>query len=129
MTDSILNSIKEPLGLSADYTPFDQELMMHINSVFSTLTQLGVGPVAGFSINSNTAIWADYLTPDHDKLNDVKTYMYLRVRMIFDVPTSQHAIAAFKEQIKEAEWRLNVTVDSEPLPPLVPIGDSDGSDY
>jgi hypothetical protein len=90
MTDSILDSTKKILNLASDYTVFDQDIILHINSVFSTLNQLGVGPVAGFMIEDNTPVWSDFLEGDL-RLNNVKTYMYLRVRMLFDPPTLGYA--------------------------------------
>lgn len=108
MTDSILDSVKEALGVPVDSTDFDSELTMYINSVLSTLNQLGVGPVGGFMITSNEATWADFLG-DNPKLNDAKTYMTFRVKLMFDAPPTSFALDAIKEQIKETEWRLNVT--------------------
>lgn len=107
MTESILDSVKKVLNLSSDYTPFDQDIIMHINSVFSTLNQLGVGPEAGFMIEDKDAVWSDFLESDL-RLNNVKSYMYLRVRMLFDPPTIGYLIEAMKQQIAEFEWRINV---------------------
>lgn len=106
MTDSILDSTKKTLNLASDYTAFDQDIILHINSVFSTLNQLGVGPKDGFMIEDNVPLWSAFLEGDH-RLNNVKTYMYLRVRMLFDPPTLGYLIDAMKEQIKELEWRIN----------------------
>jgi hypothetical protein len=111
MTDSILDSTKKILNLASDYTVFDQDIILHINSVFSTLNQLGVGPVAGFMIEDNTPVWSDFLEGDL-RLNNVKTYMYLRVRMLFDPPTLGYLIDAMNDQIKELEWRINVQRES-----------------
>lgn len=121
MSDSILDSTKKILGIDADYTVFDLDVITHINSVFTTLTQLGVGPVTGFYIDDSLATWDDYLTPWMN-LNAVKSYMYLRVRLLFDPPATSFHIAALEKQIQELEWRLNVQVDSGPVPgPLVII--------
>jgi hypothetical protein len=122
MSDSILISTKKILGIDADYTAFDLDIITHINSVFTTLTQLGVGPITGFSIEDETASWDDYLTPWMN-LNAVKSYMYLRVRLLFDPPTTSYHIASLKEQVLELEWRLNVQVDSGPVP--TPTGEVD----
>lgn len=111
MTESILDSTKKNLGIAQTDTTFDVDIIMHINSVFSTLEQLGVGPAGGFAIVDETALWSDFLGTDH-RLNQVKTYMYLRVRLIFDPPQSSYAITAMQEQIKEHEWRLNVIMEA-----------------
>lgn len=123
--ESILTSIKTMLGPTAEYTHFDPELIMHINSVFTDLHQLGVGPAEGFFIEDDSAVWTDFI-PDMRKLQSVKTYMYLRVKLIFDNSTlSSSVIASMERQIKEFEWRLNVAVDpvetnSEPFPEPTP---------
>jgi hypothetical protein len=111
MIASILNSTKKVLNLADDYTVFDQDIIMHINSVFSTLNQLGVGPEQGFMIEDEDAVWDDFLEGDL-RLNNVKTYVYLRVRMLFDPPTIGYLIEAMKEQIKELEWRINAQRES-----------------
>lgn len=103
---SILNSIKKNLGIAADYTAFDADILMHINSVFSTLNELGIGPDAGFMIEDDEPTWDAFIGEDL-RLNSVKTYVYLRVRLLFDPPTTSYLIAATQEQIKEFEWRLN----------------------
>jgi hypothetical protein len=111
MTDSILDSTKKTLNLASDYTAFDQDIILHINSVFSTLNQLGIGPAGGFMIADNVPVWSDFLEGDL-RLNNVKTYMYLRVRMLFDPPTLGYLIDAMKAQITELEWRINVQRES-----------------
>lgn len=111
MDDSILTSIKKLLGITEEYTQFDTDIIMHINSVFSTLTQLGVGPAAGFMIEDDGAIWSEYLTPSDPRLNFVKTYIYLKVRLVFDPPQSSAVIDAINRNISELEWRINVAVD------------------
>ena len=105
---SILNSVKKVLGLDLDYTPFDQDVIMHINTAFSTLEQLGVGPPEGFQIEDSSAGWEDFAGEDY-RYNAVKTYICLRVRMIFDPPSTSFAIDAMQKQISELEWRLNIT--------------------
>ena len=111
--ESILTSIKKLLGIAEEYTQFDNDIIMHINSVFMTLTQLGVGPSEGFSIEDDSAYWSDFI-PDFNKLQAVKTYIYLKVRLVFD-PTSlgSATLAAYERQIQELEWRLNVGAESE----------------
>ena len=110
MDDSILDSIKKILGMPPDYDAFDTDLVIHINSVFGTLAQLGVGPAGGFSISDNTTLWKSYLGDSKD-LEMVKSYIALKVRLVFDPPTIGAVMDAMKEQIREYEWRLNVQVD------------------
>lgn len=123
MPDSILKSIKKNLNLAPDYEAFDPDVMMHINSVFSTLNQLGVGPELGFMIEDEDRTWEEFLGND-PRLNHVKTYVYLRVRLLFDPPTTGFHTTAMKEQIQELEWRLNVQREDtqwvDPTPPIVP---------
>lgn len=108
MTDgSILKETKHVLGLGADYTPFDQDVIMHINSIFGILHQLGVGPEEPFYIEDDQATWASFIQGS-TQINMVKTYMYLRVRLLFDPPTTSFAIKAMEDQIREFEFRLNV---------------------
>lgn len=123
MEQSILTSTKKILGISEDYTAFDLDIITHINSVFTTLTQLGVGPVHGFMIEDSEAVWSDF--SDNDlQYNSVKSYVFLRVRQLFDPPTTSYLIAAYERQIQELEWRLNSHreesewVDPNPLPQL-----------
>lgn len=111
VSDSILNSTKKVLGVDPDYKVFDADIVMHINSVFGTLNQLGIGPAAGFTIEDETATWDTFLGDD-PRLNPVKTYVYLRVRLIFDPPQTSFLLDAVKQQIQEAEWRLSVQAES-----------------
>lgn len=105
--DSILDSTKKILGLDPEYDVFDVDIISHINSAFFTLNQLGVGPAEGFMILDNTSTWAWFLDGQIN-LNAVKTYVYLRVRLLFDPPQTSFAISAMEKQIQELEWRLNV---------------------
>lgn len=105
--DSILKTIKKLLGISEDETHFDTDLIIHINSVFSILHQLGVGPDKSFKIEGDTETW-DNFVEDDTNFNDVITYMYLKVRLIFDPPASSAVMSAMERQISELEWRLNV---------------------
>lgn len=116
--DSILDSVKTSLGLPPEYTPFDVEIKLHINSVFSTLWELGVGPEDGFEINDGSETWSDFL-PGEPRLNNIKTYIYLRVRLLYDTPSASTAVAAIQDQIKELEWRINAT--SETIHPPFPL--------
>lgn len=113
MTDSILTSIKKLLGIEENYTHFDADLIMHINSVFSILGQLGVGPESGFSIEGDSETWDQFLSGDPNSagLAMVKSYVYLKVRLLFDPPLSSAAMEAINRQISELEWRLFVAVD------------------
>lgn len=111
MSGSILDKTKKALDIPIDLTVFDEQIIMHINSVFSTLNQLGIGPDHGFEIEDNTATWDLFLGTD-PRLNMVKTYMALRVRLLFDPPTTSFAIAALDEQRKELEWRMSVVRES-----------------
>ena len=105
--DSILTSIKKLLGITEDYEHFDQDIIMHINSVFMILTQMGVGPADGFRIEDDSAIWSDF-TSDLKVLESVKSYIYLKVRLLFDPPTSSSVLDSTNRLINELEWRLNV---------------------
>ena len=110
MEDSILLTIKKLLGLEADYTPFDTDIIVHINSAMMVLRQLGVGPTSGFAISDENTTWDDYLS-DSQMLESVKSYIYLKVKMLFDPPASSSVLDAMKAMIAEYEWRLNVEVD------------------
>lgn len=108
--DSILTSIKKLLGIDEEYTQFDDDIIMHINSVFLNLTQLGVGPPEGFSIEDDAATWEDFIE-DNIQLQAVKSYMYLKVKLLFDPPLSTSVIESMNRMIAELEWRLNVAVE------------------
>lgn len=121
MSSSILNTTKKILGIEAEYTAFDEDIMMHINSVFSTLHQMGIGPLDGFEIDDAVATWDSFINGDR-RLNSVKTYVYLRVRLLFDPPTTSYLINSMKEQVQELEWRINTYREGtswvEPTPRL-----------
>lgn len=110
MDESILDSVKNALGMVNEYRYFDSQILMHINSVFMILQQLGVGPDEGFSISDESSVWSDFLDSS-SSLNLVQSYMYLRVRMLFDPPTNSFLVDSMKQQVQEYEWRLNVAVD------------------
>ena len=118
MTESILATIKQSLGIPQEHEAFDGEILVHLNSAFSTLAQLGVGPAEGFYVTDSTDEWTTFLGTDA-RLNAVKIYLYLRVKMLFDPPDIGFVITAFKQQIEELEWRLNVTVDDD-IPTRIP---------
>lgn len=111
MMDSILTSIKKMLGISEDYEHFDADIIMHINSVLMILAQLGVGPAEGFSIQDKTKMWTDFLGEDSALLDGVRSYVYMKVRLMFDPPTSSAAIESMTRLTNEFEWRLNVSGD------------------
>jgi len=110
METSILKSVKKILGIADDYTAFDFDIITHINTAFSTLTQLGIGPAEGFMIEDEYSDWSEFIGDDN-QYNSIKTYVYLRVRQIFDPPTTSYMVSAFNDQIKELEWRLGVHRD------------------
>ena len=109
--ESILTSIKKLLGIAEEDTNFDQDLIMHINSVFMILTQLGVGPSKGFSIKDENDVWSDFI-PEQSSLEAVKSYVYMKVRLIFDPPLSSAVEDAINRNISELEWRLNVGAEN-----------------
>ena len=110
MEGSILNTIKQLLGIQSDYTAFDTDIVVHINSAFMALNQLGVGPTECFSIDGSGENWAEFVDKSID-LEAVKTYIYLKVRTIFDPPSSSVVMEAMNKNISELEWRLNVQVE------------------
>jgi|SRR5580765_3044905 hypothetical protein len=107
MEQSILTSTKKILGIAANYTVFDLDIITHINSAFSTLTQLGVGPAEGFMIQGVDEEWEDFIADDL-QYNSVKSYVFLKTRQLFDPPQTSYLISAVERQIQELEWRLNV---------------------
>lgn len=109
--ESILTSIKKMLGIAVEYTHFDADLIMHINSVFAILTQIGVGPSEGFSIEDDTDVWTDFIQ-DNKKLESVKSYTYMKVKLLFDPPLSSSVIESMNRIISELEWRIQVAADS-----------------
>lgn len=111
MNESILTSIKKLLGVPEDYEHFDTDITMHINSVFMILNQLGVGPSDGFSITDKTASWSDFIS-DNKKLEAVKSYVYMKVRLLFDPPMSSSVMECMNRMISEMEWRLNSEAES-----------------
>jgi hypothetical protein len=106
MSDSILDSTKQILGLGETYTPFDFDITTFINSAFTIVNQLGVGPDDGFFIEDNVATWDDLEIPNNQRML-VRTYIFLKVRMLFDPPTTSYLIESMNKQISELEWRLS----------------------
>lgn len=109
-TQSILLNIKKLLGLSAEYVAFDQDIIIHINTAFMSLNQLGIGPEKGVIISGVEETWYELLGDKLD-LEGVKTYIYLKVRLVFDPPTSSFVLEAFKKNIEELEFRLKVQAE------------------
>lgn len=109
--NSILTSIKKLLGIDEAYEQFDADIVMHINSVLAILTQLGVGPENGFSISDKTAVWDDFI-PNNPRFGFVKSYIYLKVRLLFDPPLGSAVIESINRQISELEWRIQVQADN-----------------
>lgn len=110
MNDSILSSVKNALGIMEPYTYYDPIIILHVNSTFSILTQLGVGPKNGFIITDANDLWSDFVE-DKKTIEMVKTYVYAKVRLVFDPPSSSAAISALESTASELEWRLNVAED------------------
>lgn len=108
--ESILTSIKKLLGIVEEYEHFDADLIMHINSVFMILNQLGVGPAEGFRIVDEDAVWSDF-TNDNTQIESVKSYMFMKVKLLFDPPLSSAVMESYNRLINEFEWRLNVAAD------------------
>lgn len=103
--DSILTSIKEMLGIAKEHNYYDSVLIRHINSVFMILTQMGVGPEEGFIIYDDESVWSDFVS-EEENLEAVKSYVYHRVHLAFDPPSSSTLIEATNRIINELEWRL-----------------------
>jgi hypothetical protein len=123
--ESILTETKQVLGIAEDVTAFDFDIRMHINSALGTLNQLGIGPEGGFEVEDATQKWTDFLLTDL-KLSPVKSYVHLRVKMIFDPPANSWATVAMKEQIEQLEWRLNIAREDEiPIPSDIPDEEDD----
>lgn len=116
--DSILDSVKKALGFTPDYTAFDLDITMHINTVFGTLNQIGVGPVTGFMIDDNTTLWSDF-SGQMVLLSPVKSYIYTKVRLVFDPPATSFTIDALNRVAEELEFRLNI-IGEQINPPTKP---------
>lgn len=112
MDNSILSSVKKYIGITDEYTEFDSEIIEDINSVFFTLSQLGVGPKEGFSISGQEDEWTSY-TQDSILLQAVKPYVKIKVKLIFDSPSNSFTLTSLENQAKEYEWRLNSQVETE----------------
>jgi len=121
MESSILNSTKEVLGILVDYEAFDLAVITHINAAFAALAQLGVGPEEGFTIEDDSQEWETLALPQN-QLNMARTYIFLKVRMLFDTPATSFMIDAMERQIAEHEWRLAQAAEALiPLPVTQPV--------
>lgn len=142
MSDSILATIKKMLGLDDGYTPFDTEILVHINAAFMTLCQMGIGPKEGYNVTDYDQTWSNFLV-NPVMLGAVKTWVYLQVKMMFDPPTNSFVMDAYKTQADQILWRLNVqaeTVEVMPFmtedglkrganPANIPVSDDDETHY
>ena len=124
MEQSILQSTKKILGVNPEDDSFDLDIITHINSAFSTLTDIGVGPVDGFVIEDGTVEWDSYISDDPIKLSKVKAVVYLHTRLLFDPPMVGFLLDAVKAQLQEQAWRLNTNREAtdwvDPIPPIIP---------
>ena len=107
---SILDSIKKNLGIVPEYTAFDDQIILDINAAFSTLHQLGFGPDEGFEITGIDEFWSDII--EEPRFNLVKSYVCMKVRVMFDPPTSSYALDALNKQIAEYEWRIKSEIET-----------------
>ena len=111
MDESILTSVKKLLGISEDYDYFDQDIIMHINAAFMVLTQLGIGPSEGFLITDDTDTWSDFID-DSTNLGSIQSYVYMKVKLMFDPPQNSFTVDSMTKLVNELEWRLNVAADN-----------------
>ena len=109
---SILTSIKKLLGITDEYDHFDADLIIHINSVFMILNQLGVGPSKGFAIKNKDQTWDEFLLEEDPRFESVKTYIFMKVKLLFDPPMSSAVMESMNRMISELEWRLNVASET-----------------
>lgn len=110
MNGSILDSIKKNLGIVPEYTAFDDQIILDINAAFSTLHQLGFGPDEGFEITGIDEFWSDII--EEPRFNFVKSYVCMKVRVMFDPPTSSYALDTLNKQIAEYEWRIKTEIET-----------------
>lgn len=110
MEESILNSIKQLLGPDSSYDVFDQDILIHINMALSILTQHGVGPSRGFRVEGPSETWEDFLG-DSEHIDMIKTYVYMKVKMAFDPPSSSFVMSAMEDTCRELEWRMYIDAE------------------
>lgn len=119
--ESILTSVKKVLGIPEEYEVFDLDLLMHINSAFARLNQLGVGPALTFQIEDKTSTWDEFLQGNND-LSPAKTYVSLKAKLIFDPPQTSFTQESIKQMIDQLEWTLNVAAETPGIhTPVSPI--------
>lgn len=111
LDDSILISVKKMLGFDADYNAFDADIVMAINSALMVVSQIGVGPANGFVIADGSETWSDLLGENDVLLSAITTYIYLKVKQVFDPPANSFVVTSYENQIKELEWRLNIRAE------------------
>lgn len=109
MYNSILQDTKEMLGIPAHVKDFDPPLILHCNTVLATLTQLGVGPTEGFYILDDTDIWEELI--QERNLHNIKAYVYLKVKLLFDPPANATLVNSMESQLREIEWRISMETD------------------
>jgi hypothetical protein len=116
--NSILDDTKIAIGMTAEQTEFNADLVLHINSVLADLHQMGIGPDEGYSIVNAADTWDEFIETEK-RLNNVKSYIFLRVKMLFDPPSVGYVLTSLEKMIEKAEWRLTVAADEikNPLPP------------
>lgn len=107
MNDSILDTIKKMLGVDPSYTQFDEDIVVLINSAFSNLAQVGIIPNSGYRIESSSNTW-DEVLGEHLNYDNLKSYIYLKVRVLFNPPSTSFALQAIQDEIKELEWRIYI---------------------
>lgn len=110
--ESILTTIKKMIGIAEEYAHFDTDIIIYINNALASLRQIGVGPASGFSISSDEQTWYDFIG-NSTECEAIKTYIYLKVKMVFDPPSTSFVLAAMERQVQELEWRLNVQSETE----------------
>lgn len=110
--ESILTSIKKLLGIAESYKNFDTDIIIHINSALMVLNQLGVGPSQGFSIKDETNTWSEFIPEDRYDMESIKSYVYMKVRLLFDPPASSAAITSMEKMVSELEFRINVAAET-----------------
>lgn len=112
MENSILISIKKLLGISANDTSFDEDIIVHTNTAIATLTQLGIANATGFEIIDASAVWSDLIGPNLTYMNSIKTYIYIKVKLVFDPPTSGSLMDSLTSIGKELEWRIQMAYET-----------------
>lgn len=123
MNESILTSVKKINGLPETYEAFDTDMIMHINTVLMILTQMGIGPSSGFTIESDKETWSDFLGDEIKQLAGIKSYVAFRVRLMFDTPQNQATVNALNETVKDLEYRLYISQNPKNTFTAEPVND------